>query len=125
MSNLPVVPGVPSSAEVDAMKRAMQAVHGNVPTVHEHQAHYSGGSAGRQRIHENVAPPAYSPNYGTSAEDVQQMKNLLERLENINGATTLLVSRSNVLRVTKQFPYLAPTRFLLSLLALAMPSFLI
>lgn len=84
MSNLPVVPGVPSSAEVDAMKRAMAAVHGNVPAVHETQAHYSGGSQGRARINESVATP-YMPSFGTSAEDVQQMKNLLERLEQING----------------------------------------
>jgi hypothetical protein len=91
MSNLPVVPGVPSSAEVDAMKRAMQAVHGAMPTVHEHQAHYSGGSQGRRaQINESQAQPGYAAGYGaSSAEDVQQMKNLLERLEQINGKTSL------------------------------------
>ena len=92
MSNLPVVPGAPSSAEIDAMKRAMQAVHGNLPTVHEHQAHYSGGSQGRRaNINETYSPPPSAGYYsgGSSAEDVQQMKNLLERLEQINGKTSL------------------------------------
>lgn len=84
MSNLPMVPGVPSSGEVDAMKRAMQALSGNVPAVYEQQAQYSGGSAGvRQPLHENTQP--YMPSYGTSAEDVAQMKNILERLNAING----------------------------------------
>ncbi len=95
MSNLPMIPGVPSNAEVDAMKRAMQAIHGNVPSVHEQQASYSGGHQGtRRQINETVAAPAYMPSFGTSAEEVQQMKDLMEKLDRINGGSETMLTET-------------------------------
>lgn len=92
MSNLPMIPGVPSAQEVNEMKRLMQVMNGsaNVPAVHTHQAHYSGGHAGtRAPLKESYSAP-YVPSFGTSAEDVAAMKSIMERLNAINGEGEML-----------------------------------
>jgi hypothetical protein len=72
------------------MKRMLQIMGNseNVPAQQTHQAHYSGGyegSAPRQPIRESYSPP---PSYGSAyagREDVDAMKNILEKLNALGG----------------------------------------
>lgn len=91
MSNS-LIPMGPSNADIAEMARLRNILNGgsNVPAVQQpQQAHYSGGYAGTQRpLHESrQAPPAqpYMPSYGTSREEVDAMKNLLETLNSLSG----------------------------------------
>jgi hypothetical protein len=91
MSN--IIPVGPSPKDVAEMARLRQIMNGgaNVPAVQEPiQAHYAGGNPGSQRrpMHESrQAPPAqvYMPSVGTSREEVNAMKNLLETLAALSG----------------------------------------
>lgn len=92
-----LIPMGPSNQDKAEMTRLLQimnggegAGHANVPAVQQpQQAHYSGGYAGTQRpLHESrQAPPAqpYMPSYGTSREEVDAMKNLLEKMNALSG----------------------------------------
>lgn len=91
MSNS-LIPMGPSNQDIAEMARLRQIMNGgsNVPAVQQpQQAHYSGGYAGTQRpLHESrQAPPAapYVPSFGTSREEVDAMKNLLETINALSG----------------------------------------
>jgi len=96
MSNS-IIPVGPSGQEKAEMARILQIMnggdgvgHSNVPAVQQpQQAHYSGGYAGTQRplneSRSNVAPPAYMPSAGTSREEVDAMKNILSKLNELSG----------------------------------------
>lgn len=91
MSNLPVPMGPtgPSAQDVNEMKRLMEVMNGGsgVPVNHTHEASYSGGHAGtRQPLHESASySNQYMPNFGTSPEEVQQMKGWLEKINELSG----------------------------------------
>lgn len=99
MSNVPMLPpGIPSRAEVDSMKRMMQLMDNasTVPAEQVHQAQYSGGYEGtpRQNLHESYSPP---PSYGSGfagREDVDAMKNVLERLRAVEEAEAPVQQRA-------------------------------
>jgi hypothetical protein len=84
----------PSNADKAEMARLLKIMNGgegggSVPAVQQpQQAHYSGGYAGTQRpLHESRAPaaPAYMPSFGTSREEVDAMKNILNKLNALDG----------------------------------------
>ncbi len=94
MSNL--IPMGPSNQEKAEMARLLQIMNGgngggsNVPAVQQpQQAHYTGGHAGTQRpLYESrQAPPAqpYMLSFGTSREEVDAMKTLLEKMSALGG----------------------------------------
>lgn len=93
MSNL--IPMGPSNADKAEMARLLQIMNGgngggSVPAVQQpQQGQYSGGYAGTQRplneSRSHVAPPAYMPSTGASREDVDAMKNLLEKINALGG----------------------------------------
>lgn len=82
---------MPSARDIQEMARLRAIMNGtNVPAVPQpQQAHYSGGSAGtRQPMNESRgAPPApaYMPSFGTSREEVDAMKNIMNKLNHLNG----------------------------------------
>jgi hypothetical protein len=85
-----LIPTGPSQRDIAEMARLRAIMNGtNVPAVPQpQQAHYSGGSAGTQRpLHESRAPsaPAYMPTFGTSREEVDAMKNILNKLNHLSG----------------------------------------
>lgn len=92
-----LIPMGPTNQDKAEMTRLLQIMNGgegagkaNVPAVQQpQQAHYSGGYAGTQRpLHESrQVPPAqpYMPSYGTSREEVDAMKNLLEKMNALSG----------------------------------------
>lgn len=90
MSNS-LIPMGPSNQDKAEMARLLQIMNGGngagVPAVQNpQQAHYSGGYAGTQRpLNESVAPPAYMPSFGTSREEVDAMKDIMTKLNAING----------------------------------------
>jgi hypothetical protein len=81
----------PSNADKAEMTRLLKIMNGaeGVPAVQQpQQAHYSGGYAGTQRpLHENRAPqaPAYMPSFGTSREEVNAMKTIMEKINHLSG----------------------------------------
>jgi len=83
----------PSNADKAEMSRLLQIMNGgagtsNVPAVRDETVHgqYSGGYAGTQRpLNESVAPPVYYPGGGTSREEVDAMKVLLEKMNALEG----------------------------------------
>lgn len=87
MSNVPMIPSGPSQKDIAEMQRLRNIMNGtaNVPAIQQPiQAQYSGGYAGtRQPIRESA--PAYTPTYGTTADDVNAMKQILERLNAVSG----------------------------------------
>lgn len=91
MSNDLIPSGMPSQRDIQEMARLRAIMNGtNVPAVQQpHQAHYSGGSAGTQRpLHESraaPAAPAYMPSFGTSREEVDAMKNIMNKLNHLSG----------------------------------------
>lgn len=86
MSNDLIPSNMPSSRDIQEMARLRAIMNGtNVPAIQQpQQAHYTGGYAGTP-IKESKAAPAYSPSYGTSREEVDAMKNLLNKLNHISG----------------------------------------
>lgn len=91
MANDLIPSGMPSQRDIQEMARLRAIMNGtNVPAVQQpQQAHYSGGSAGTQRpLHESraaPAAPAYMPSFGTSREEVNAMKNILDKLNHLSG----------------------------------------
>lgn len=87
MSNS-LIPAGPSQKDIQEMARLRAIMEGkNVPAVQQpQQAHYSGGYAGTQRpLNESRAAPAYMPSFGTSREEVDAMKNILNKLNALEG----------------------------------------
>jgi len=89
-----LIPMGPSNADKSEMARLLKIMNGgegggaNVPAVRDETIHgsYSGGYAGTQRpLRENVAPPVYYPGGGTSREEVDAMKVLLEKMNALEG----------------------------------------
>lgn len=91
MSNDLIPSNMPSQRDIQEMARLRAIMNGtNVPAVQQpQQAHYSGGYAGTQRpLHESrQAPPApaYMPSFGTSREEVDAMKNIMNKLNHLSG----------------------------------------
>ena len=88
MSNLPMVPTGPSPRDVAEMKRLRNIMEGgaNVPAATGPiNAHYSGGYAGTRQPLRESSQPIYSPTYGTTADDVNAMKKILERFHAAAG----------------------------------------
>lgn len=87
MSNLPM--NLPSNQDIAEMARLRAIMNGtNVPAVQQpQQAHYAGGSAGTRRpMNESYSPPpVYVPGGAPSRADVDEMKNLLEKINNLSG----------------------------------------
>lgn len=90
-----LIPMGPSNQDKAEMTRLLQIMNGgegggaSVPAVQAPiQAQYSGGYAGTQRpLYESQQAPAqpYMPSYGTSREEVDAMKNLLEKMNALSG----------------------------------------
>jgi hypothetical protein len=104
----------PSNADKAEMARLLQIMNGgngggtNVPAVQQpQQGQYSGGYAGTQRpLHESrQAPPAqpYMPSYGTSREEVDAMKNLLEKMNALGGDEVSAPRQTQPLIESSQF----------------------
>lgn len=86
MSHLPALPNQRDIAEMARLKAIMDGT--NVPALQQPiQGHYTGGSAGvRQPMKEsrNYIPPII-PSFGPSRDDVNSMKILLEKINNLDG----------------------------------------
>ena len=93
MSNDLIPSNMPSQRDIQEMARLRAIMNGtNVPAVQQpQQAHYAGGSAGTARpLHESraaPAAPAYMPSFGTSREEVDAMKNIMNKLNHLSGDT--------------------------------------
>jgi len=88
MSNDLIPSNMPSARDIQEMSRLRAIMNGDIVPASEptHQAHYTGGYAGtRQPINESRAAPAYTPSFGTSREEVDAMKNILHKLNNLSG----------------------------------------
>lgn len=88
MSNDLIPSNMPSARDIQEMARLRAIMNGtNVPAVQQpHQAHYAGGNPGtRQPMNESRAQPAYAPSFGTSREEVDAMKNILNKLNHLSG----------------------------------------
>jgi hypothetical protein len=75
---------MPSARDIQEMARLRAIMEGtNVPAVQQpQQAFYTGGN---QPLRESHNTTHYSPSVGTSREDIDAMKNILAKLNNING----------------------------------------
>lgn len=88
MSNDLIPSNMPSARDIQEMSRLRAIMNGDIVPASEptHQAHYTGGYTGtRQPINESRAAPAYAPSFGTSREEVDAMKNILHKLNNLSG----------------------------------------
>lgn len=118
-TNLPALPNQQDIAEMARLRQIMEG--SNLPTVREPvQAHYSGGSEGiRRPLHEShVAPPAYSA-MGAGREDVDAMKAILEKLNELDGSNDtkpVLTERTQIAAYTQNKPVTAGGPYEVSIL---------
>ena len=86
MTNL--IPTGPSQRDIQEMSRLKSIMEGNtLPAVSQPiQGHYGNS---RTTLNETrVAPPIYTPSFGPGREDVDAMKNILQKLQSLGGDET-------------------------------------
>jgi hypothetical protein len=87
------VPMLPSSQDISEMKRLRDIMNGSVPAVRDNVLHgqYSGGSTQRQSMYERrapvVAPPVIPIGGIAGREDVDAMRQILEKFHQAAGDT--------------------------------------
>lgn len=96
MSNLPVVgPSQQDISEMTRLREIMNGAGGNLPAQHEHQAHYTGGE--RRPLNESYAPPPSAGPVGFAGrEDVDAMREVLQRFKAASGEDSPQQLRENL-----------------------------